>query len=70
MTSTAFVARRLFPAAGLLLAAAAFAGPAAVTSATHSSTTTASVADGPDVTATVDAAPGVTLVLAMNNGWD
>ncbi len=68
MTSTAFVARRLFPAAGLLLAAAAFAGPAAVTSATHSPTTT--VADGPGVTAAVDAAPGGTLVLAMNNGWD
>ncbi|MFD4909673.1 hypothetical protein [Kitasatospora purpeofusca] len=68
MTSTAFVARRLFPAAGLLLAAAVFAGPAAVTSATTSSTTT--VADGPGVTATVDAAPGGALVLAMNNGWD
>ncbi|MFD7411358.1 hypothetical protein [Kitasatospora purpeofusca] len=68
MTSTAFVARRLFPAAGLLLAAAVLAGPAAVTSATHSSTATA-VADGPGVTATV-AAPGGTLVLAMNNGWD
>ncbi|MFE6744839.1 hypothetical protein ACFVGM_03220 [Kitasatospora purpeofusca] len=70
MTSTAFAARRLFPAAGLLLAAAVLTGPAAVTAATHLPTLPASVADGLGLTAGVDAAPGGTVVVAMNNGWD
>ncbi|MFJ4092376.1 hypothetical protein ACIPYS_12420 [Kitasatospora sp. NPDC089913] len=70
MTSTAFLARRLSPAAGLLLAAAAFAGPATATAVTHLPTTAASVADGLGITAGVEAAPGGTVVVAMNNGWD
>ncbi|MFC5663701.1 hypothetical protein ACFP3U_11985 [Kitasatospora misakiensis] len=66
MNSIAFLARRLSPAAGALLAAAVLAGPAAVTAATHAGAT---VTHGLGLTATVDAQGG-TIALAMNNGWD